>query len=390
MINDVYLISCDNYELENAYNKLKKLLEDNNLLDFVKKDMVIAIKTNLVASSKPDSAVITHPNMLYALCKILIEKEAKVIVGDSPGGLYQEAVLVPMYHRTGLEKILETGALLNHDFSQQVVETNILKLVKHLDCCSWLLKADAIINFCKLKTHGMMSLSASCKNMFGAVPGTLKLEYHYRYPSHEDFADMLIDIQEFYKCKLHICDAIMAMEGNGPTKGTPRKVGLLLASKSCYALDLVCCKIIGLDIQQVPTIKQAIKRNLCVDSASKVNINMNIDDYIISDFKNIEHLDNIQFYSENSKSLFKRAIGKIAKKILLVRPKVKNKECIGCKKCANICPANAIVMKNNKPIIDKKKCIRCFCCQEFCPVGAMKTHRTFMSKILTKKKSINK
>lgn len=390
MINDVYLISCDDYELNNAYNKLKFLLEDNDLLDFVKNDMVIAIKTNLVSTSKPESAVITHPHLLYALCKILIEKGAKVIVGDSPGGLYQEAVLSSMYHKTGLETILETGALLNHDFQQQVVETNSLKLIKHLDCCSWLLKADAIINFCKLKTHGMMSLSASCKNMFGAVPGTLKLEYHYRYPSHNDFADMLIDIQEFYKCKLHICDAIMAMEGNGPTKGTPRKVGLLLASKSCYALDLVCCKIIGLDINQVPTIKQAIERNLCVDNVDKVSINMNIDNYLISDFKNIEHLDNIQFYSEDGKSWFKKIVGKLAKSILLVRPRVKNKECIGCKKCANICPANAIVMKNKKPIIDKKKCIRCFCCQEFCPVGAMKTHRTIMSKILTKKKSTNK
>ena len=32
--------------------------------------------------------------------------------------------------------------------------------------------ADAIINFCKLKTHGMMGMSAATKNLFGTIPGT--------------------------------------------------------------------------------------------------------------------------------------------------------------------------------------------------------------------------
>ena len=62
----------------------------------------------------------------------------------------------------------------------------------------------------------------------------------------------------------------------------------------------------------------------------------------------------------------------------------KKKECIGCKKCENICPVKAITMKDKKPIINRDKCIRCFCCQEFCPVGAMKAHKNFIVKILTK------
>lgn len=389
MENNVYVIDCDNYEFLDTYNKLKELLVSNNLLDFVKEGMVIAIKANLVAPIKPDSAVVTHPSLIYALCKILIELKAKVIVGDSPGGLFNEVYLATTYSKTNMNKIKELGAELNHDFTQEIKETPNLKVVKHLDCCSWLLKADAIINFAKMKTHGMMSLSGSVKNMFGAVPGTIKLEYHYRYPNHKDFADMLVDIQEFYKCKLHIVDAITAMEGNGPTMGTPRHVGLLMASKNPYNLDIVCAKLMNLDIQQVPTIHQAIERNLSVDCFEKVNLNMDITSYIVKDFLNIERLETIQFY-DNKKSIFKNIIGKLAKSILVTRPKVKKSECIGCKKCANICPAKAIEMKNKKPIINKKQCIRCFCCQEFCPVGAMKTHRTWLSKIITKKRSNNK
>ena len=387
MIKEVFAIPCDSYKQEETYEKLKELLVNNNLLDFVKKDMVIAIKANLVAAMKPESAAPTHPSLLIALCKILLEMGAKVIVGDSPGGLYQEMFLSTVYKKTQADKVLEVGACLNHDFTQQIVDTPELKVVKHLDCCSWLLKADAIINFAKMKTHGMMSLSAATKNMFGSVPGTIKLEYHYRYPRHEDFANMLIDIQEFYKCKLHICDAIVAMEGNGPTMGVPKKIGLLLASKSCYSLDLLCCKLMNLDINQVPTIKQAIGRNLSPSSIEDVIVNMDVTPYVDETFKNLDHSDNIQFFDDKHKNVFKRIIGKIAKKVLIVRPKAKNKECIGCQKCANICPAKAITMVDKKPVIDKKKCIRCFCCQEFCPVGAMKTHRTWIAKILTKKKS---
>lgn len=386
MEKNVFVVDCNNYETQHTYNKLKELLVNNNLLDFVKKDMVIAIKANLVAPMKPDSAATTHPSLLIALCKILIELGAKVIVGDSPGGLYQEIYLNTIYKKTQIDKVLEVGACLNHDFEKEIVDTNNLKVVRHLDCCSWLLKADAIINFSKMKTHGMMSLSAATKNMFGSVPGTIKLEYHYRYSSHEDFANMLIDIQEFYKCKLHICDAILAMEGNGPTMGKPKPIGLLLASKSCYNLDLVCCKLMNLDIQNVPTITQAIKRGLSCENVSDVSLNMNIDSYVDKTFVNIQHSDNIQFFSDNHKNFFKRMIGKIAKRVLIVRPKANKKECIGCQKCADICPAKAIEMKNKKPVINKKVCIRCFCCQEFCPVGAMKTHRTLISRIITKKK----
>ena len=91
-------------------------------------------------------------------------------------------------------------------------------------------------------------------------------------------------------------------------------------------------------------------------------------------------------FNDKFKGPFGKTITKMVAKILRVKPKVVKKECIGCKKCANICPAKAIEMKNGKPIIDRNKCIRCFCCQEFCPKGAMKAHKSFIIKLLTKTK----
>ena len=48
-------------------------------------------------------------------------------------------------------------------------ETLSFKVAKDFTYTAWLDQADAIINFCKLKTHGMMGMSAAVKNLFGKI-----------------------------------------------------------------------------------------------------------------------------------------------------------------------------------------------------------------------------
>lgn len=61
---------------------------------------------------------------------------------------------------------------------------------------AWLDGADAIIDLCKLKIHGMMGMTCGAKNLFGAILGTVKPEYHFRYPDPMDFARMIVDLDE--------------------------------------------------------------------------------------------------------------------------------------------------------------------------------------------------
>ena len=46
--------------------------------------------------------------------------------------------------------------------------------------------------------------------------------------------------------------------------------------------------------------------------------------------------------------------------------------CIGCKKCENICPADAIKVEDNFAHIDYTKCVHCNACIETCPRHAIK------------------
>ena len=308
---------------------------------------------------------------------------ASVVIGDSPGGLYNAAFLNRVYAATGMREAEDAGAVLNHDFSQNNADFPDAHVARHFTYTAYLDGADAIISFCKLKSHGMMSLSAATKNLFGVIPGTMKPEYHFRYPDPMDFAGMIVDLNSYFKPRLFLVDAVETMEGNGPTAGTPRYMGALLAGTDCHKTDLICAKLIGLDPMAVPTLRAAANFGLCPENADEVAVSGNVEEFALADFQRIERKRSLQFESLLPGKAGK-AFGKIAQKALRSSPRLKKKECVGCGLCANVCPAKAIGIVEKKAHIDKSKCIRCFCCQEFCPKGAMKVHRPLPARILNR------
>lgn len=375
---EVAVVKCEDYSEEKVKKAFDELLPIIGGLDWVTKGMKVAIKANLVSFMKPEEAATTHPMLLIELAKRLIEKGAEVVVGDSPGGPYNSIYLNRVYSATGMNELKKYGVKLNQNFESATAEFNEAKVAKKFPYTGYLKDADVVINFCKLKSHGMMGMSAATKNLFGIIPGTIKPEFHYRYSNYEDFANMLIDLNEFIKPKLCIVDAVVGMEGNGPTAGVPKQIGAILASREPYKLDYICAKIIGMEKESVPTIEESFKRGLIPNNVDEITCNSDINDFIIKDFDTRKVHKRLSF--DDSSKLF----GRLAKKVLKSRPKLKKDECIGCGKCAEVCPADAVVIENKKAKIDKKKCITCFCCQEFCPKGAMKVKRTIIAKILTK------
>ena len=388
-MSEVAVVGCATYEYEKVKSALIEAIEAVSGFDSIGKGTKVAIKANLVASAAPDTATTTHPSVLAALCELLAERGAEVVVGDSPGGLYNGPFLEKIYKTSGVYECEKYGAVLNRDFSESKAVFEDAKVAKTFTYTGYLDSADVIINACKLKTHGMMGLSCAAKNMFGTIPGTMKPEYHFRYPSYEAFADMLVDLDEYFKPTLSVCDAIVGMEGNGPTAGKPRAIGCILASKNPHKLDVVAANIIGLSPESVPTLASAVSRELTPASVEEIDVYGEYKKYQISDYDNIAVRRSLLFKG-TSDSIIKNIFGSVAKSVLNSRPKLKKKLCIGCNKCGRICPAKAIVIKNGKAEIDRSLCIRCFCCQEFCPVGAMKVHRTWLARVLQSGKSKHK
>ena len=373
---NVSITACGDYSPEHLDAALAAVLEPLGGLDWVQSGMTIAIKTNLVSRMSPESAAVTHPEAVAALTRMLVSRGAHVIVGDSPGGPYTATWVHSVYHGAGIDAVERAGGELNEDFETEEVRFPEGKTAKSFSYTSWLKKADAIIDFAKLKTHGMAGMTCAVKNFFGSIPGTRKPEMHYLYPNTPDFCSMLVDLALYNAPRLTIVDAVDCMEGNGPTQGEPRQMGAILAADTPFNADLVCAHLIGMEAADAPTVAESISRGLCPADWHDLAISGDPDEFALPDFKRLPVGGKIDFRTKIPivSAFMRRGFG--------TGPKVDKAKCVGCGKCAEVCPAKAAHVVNGKAQIDAKKCIRCFCCQEFCPKGAVCVHRPLLARLL--------
>ncbi len=376
----VSLSACDRYERESLRKAIEQAILDlGGWSAFVKPKDRVFLKVNLVMNKDPELAATTHPVFVEVLAALLIEQGCDVIIGDSPGGLFNGEALKRIYKGTGIQKAAEaSGARLNWNTGAVERENPQGKLLKRLTQTAMLQDADKVISVSKLKTHGMMTFTGAVKNQFGTVPGTKKAEYHFRMPESADFADALIDICLAANPVLCLMDGVVAMEGNGPTGGTPRKVGAVLASENPFDLDLVAAHLIGLEREQVPTLEQAYRRGLGKASAAEVKVaGEDPERFVQKDFRMPDHID----------PRLMRKFGPVGDALSSwLRPKVKfhHDRCVGCRACYQNCPAKAITMKGRYPTVRYHQCIRCYCCQELCPKNAISVRESRIMKLVNR------
>jgi uncharacterized protein (DUF362 family) len=187
------------------------------------------------------------------LAKILLDFGAKPFVGDSPAWANTRACAEALGIAEPLAKLGVRIKQLGRPVSR-VLEHSGAKI----GISSIALDADKIINLPKLKTHQQLVATIAVKNMFGCVSGKAKAIWHYKKgATFDDFCTMLIDIYKLLNPVITIIDAVVAMEGPGPIRGNPKKLGWLAASADPIAAEVICCDLIGISSSQLPIIKTA-------------------------------------------------------------------------------------------------------------------------------------
>ena len=81
--------------------------------------------------------------------------------------------------------------------------------------------APALLNLPKFKTHLFARLTGATKNLYGAVSGMMKVAYHTRLKDPAAFMGLLLDLVDYLQPRLQVVDAVVGMEGDGPTWGAP-------------------------------------------------------------------------------------------------------------------------------------------------------------------------
>lgn len=369
-MDKISVLSCDSYDIE----KLDKIIERHFSLLETERQIIhsgdnVVIKPNLVMRRRPEEATTTHPEFIAAIIRAVKRRGGNAIIAESGGGPYTKGTLRALYSGTGIAEVADReGAELNFDTGSTPVKADDTHVCSSFDIINPVVNADVVISAAKLKTHGQMTYSGAVKNIFGTLPGLMKPEFHYRYPQKPAFGEMIVDLCETVKPAISFIDGIVGMEGNGPTGGNPKKLGVTLAALNPHALDLYACSLIGFKANEIPTLCAAINRGLCPSDISELEI---LGDTEINKSK-FKEPDSISLDFAQKLPDFLR---KPLQKLFTPRPSINYKICVGCGKCAESCPEHTIKIINKKAKIDYSKCIKCFCCHEMCPKRAIDIKR---------------
>ena len=364
----VSLVRCESYEPEVVYAAAEQAVGLAGGFD--PRGKTVLLKPNLLNASDPDRAVTTHPEVLRAAVRLCRERgAARILVGESPGWQGIEEVA----RKTGVRAVVEEEGAEWADFSETVeVRVPEGRVVRRFGLARAAVEADLLVSLPKLKTHKLLFFTGAAKNLFGIVPGLGKSGYHLRFPERRDFGAMITDLVLAAKPAFALMDAVVGMEGPGPGNGTPRRLGLLLASRDCLALDWVASELIGYQPENIPYLADARDRGLLDPDEVRVE-GLDPARERVPDYKRIHVPHDNDFFRAHLPAFAHR----IARNLAVERPAFSDLKCVRCAGCVKICPAKALSFREGRqaPVIDYAACIRCYCCHEICPADAIRLIR---------------
>ena len=359
---------CDTYDDEAVAGALDRALAPlGGIGAFVRPGQRVFVKVNLLMKAEPDRAISTHPAVVRAVVRAAKNAgAADVAMGDSPGGRTSAAAARALFETSGMARVAqEEGArlvLLDDDVTR--VPNPDARLYTAFNLGREVAECDVLIDVPRIKTHGFMMFTGAVKNLFGCIPGLEKAQFHLKVPDRDDFAEMLVDLLLACRPALCVMDAVVGMEGEGPSGGTPKPVGALLASADACALDVVASAIAGFDPMAVYTVAAANRRGMCPASADEVEIAGTPWREVAPEHFAHPARDLSRGLPPGLARWLRR---RIASRPALARPQ----DCTACGTCERNCPADAVKVTDGKPRFDYDACIRCYCCQELCPANAL-------------------
>lgn len=319
----------------------------------------VLLKPNIIAQNTPGQATTTHPSIVDAACRFFMEHSCTVSIGDS-SAFYQGGGTAVGFETSGIAAVARKygAALIPFETTRLRKITSGLYL-NPFYVTEAVFSHDIIVNLPKLKVHRLARYSGGIKNMYGCVAGGTKQVYHRLFQGRPDYQEFwgkpLVDVFEAVEPDLTVMDAVIGLDKDGPAaNGEPRFTGLLLASESAPALDVVSCRIAGIDIDRVPAVREAINRGL----VSEKNITVR------GPVPTIEYVTLPDL--EPKKGLLKKIDDYVFDQFIVV-PVIYSDTCTRCDDCIEGCATGAISRgTDGLPQIDYGKCIYCYCCESYC------------------------
>jgi uncharacterized protein (DUF362 family) len=259
MSSSVSLLRAESYDRDSLRISIEALLAPLGGIEaFVKPGDRVLLKPNLLTGARPTKECVTRPEVVFCVAQLVKAAGGLPFLGDGPAfGSAQGVALA-----NGYLPLLEELQIPIVEFKGARYET-VSQEFDHFLLSKEVMEADVVINLPKVKSHVQLTLTMGVKNLFGCVPGKMKAWWHMEAGKDADrFGQMLVETARTIAPNLTILDGIIGHEGNGPSNGEPRALGILAASANVFALDRAVVDILQVAPERVLTITAARKLGL--------------------------------------------------------------------------------------------------------------------------------
>lgn len=236
----------------------------------------VLLKPNAGRCAAPGSGVTTNPDVVAAAIDAFRDAGAIVSIGESPitGVKTLEAL-----EATGIAAVARKRdcPLIDMDARKYVkVKIPHGEVIDHLQVCPEALEFDSVISIPVMKTHMHTGVTLAIKNMKGCLWRRSKIDLHMLPASTRNDARSLeiaiADMASVLHPDFAIIDGSTGMEGLGPSAGTPKQLGLVLASPDAFAADAVACHLMGIDPDEIAHLRICAERGYGITDINQIKV----------------------------------------------------------------------------------------------------------------------
>ncbi len=236
----------------------------------------VLLKPNAGRCAKPGDGVTTHPDIVAAAIDMFREAGADVAVGESPitGVKTLEAL-----ESTGIAAAARDRDCPLIDMDARpcvVVPVPDGEAIRELQVCPETLEFDAVVSIPVMKTHMHTGVTLAVKNMKGCLWRRSKVELHMLPAQDREDARSLeiaiADMASVLRPHFSLIDGTVGMEGLGPSAGTPKRLGVVVAGADAFAADAVACRLMGRSAEDIAYLRLGAARGYGTIDLAKIQV----------------------------------------------------------------------------------------------------------------------
>ncbi|HEX6478231.1 MAG TPA: DUF362 domain-containing protein [Ktedonobacteraceae bacterium] len=335
---------------------------------------VAVLKPNFVAGRSAETGATTSFALLKAVADEVRDCGAEPVLYETPGTEFDREAT---YTILGVEQFCAENGIRIARVDPEGGEQDWIELrppgarrLRRFRIPRFMQEA-CFINLPVLKTHVVSAMTLSMKNPMGMLPRPDRRAMHTL-----GIAQCIVDMNRGIKPDLTIVDGSVGQDGEGPLYGDKADLQVLVAGRDSLAVDLACCKLVGIKPRAVPHLRLALEQ---FGSPAWRQVGEEVG--VIKQFRLPEQkalyrfifwlmypLDYLYSWIAERGKHFCTTLYSTG--LVGTRPQINEDRCTRCGVCVQACPLPDVIDLKTLAV-NYKTCQRCLLCYEACPENAI-------------------